>query len=237
MTQSLWVVIPAAGVGQRMQADCPKQYLPLAGQSILDRTIAIFLSHPAISGVAVGIGQDDAYWSESKWFHHADVHSFVGGKERSDTVLKGLDFLSNLTDATQDVLVHDAARPLLTHAALDRVIAHKSEQGALLAMPARDTVKLQLSESLSVDKTLDRNSIWLAQTPQKFPIDTLRQALLEAQRKGLAVTDECSAMEFMGYHPDFLMGESSNIKVTLPEDLLIAEALFSYLHSSTTKDS
>lgn len=238
MTLPLWVIIPAAGVGQRMQADGPKQYLSLAGQSILDRTIEIFVGHPLIAGVAVGISPEDTYWSESKWYEHTSVYTFFGGKERSDTVLKGLQFLSGfVSDKQQEVLVHDAARPLLTQKALEQIIHHDSDQGVLLAMPARDTVKRQSPVILSVDTpsvdiTLDRSSIWLAQTPQKFVSNRLLNALEKAQAEGAVITDECSAMEFAGWHPDLLMGESSNIKVTLPEDLLIAEALFSYLSNS-----
>ena len=238
MTPSLWVIIPAAGVGQRMQADCPKQYLSLAGQSILDRTIAIFMSHPLIAGVAVGISKEDSYWSESKWYQHSSVYSFSGGKERSDTVQKGLQWLLDKTGIKgQEVLVHDAARPLLTQSALSQIILHDSPQGALLAMPARDTVKLQQAGCQTVEKTLDRNLIWLAQTPQKFSLGQLLAALEKAKIDNVAITDECSAMELTGCHPDFLIGESSNIKVTLPEDLLIAEALFSYLlHSDLNED-
>jgi len=238
MTSPLWVIIPAAGVGQRMQADCPKQYLSLAEQSILDRTIEIFVEHPLIAGVAVGISPEDAYWSESKWYRHVSVHTFTGGKERSDTVFKGLQFLASIkSDQQQEVLIHDAARPLLTQKKLEQIICHESDQGVLLAMPARDTVKRQLPAALStstssVDITLDRSSIWLAQTPQKFVSSRLLDALEKAQTEGVVITDECSAMEFAGWHPDLLMGESSNIKVTLPEDLLIAEALFSYLKNS-----
>ncbi|NLQ18185.1 2-C-methyl-D-erythritol 4-phosphate cytidylyltransferase [Marinomonas sp. M1K-6] len=230
MTLPLWVIIPAAGVGQRMQASCPKQYLSLAGHTILDRTIDIFISHPLVAGVLVGISAEDAYWSDSKWCDHDSVHCFVGGKERSDTVQEGLRYLFNLTGIKQqDVLVHDAARPLLTHAALERIIHHHSEQGALLAVPSKDTVKRQQCGSAIVETTLDRNIIWLAQTPQRFPARALLDALEKAQAQGIAVTDECSAMEFMGWHPDLVVGENSNIKITLPEDVLIAEALFTYL--------
>ncbi|QUX94889.1 2-C-methyl-D-erythritol 4-phosphate cytidylyltransferase [Marinomonas sp. CT5] len=233
MMNPMWVIIPAAGVGQRMQANCPKQYLPLAGQTILDRTIAIFLSHPLVAGVLVGLGESDGYWSDSKWYEHPSVHRFVGGEERSDTVQKGLEYLlETLTEQQGDVLVHDAARPLLSQKALNRIINHSSEQGALLAMPAKDTVKLQVADQPVVDATLDRNAIWLAQTPQKFPAKALLDALEKAQEDGVTVTDECSAMEFVGWHPDLVVGESSNIKITLPEDLLIAEALFSYLSGS-----
>lgn len=236
MIKPLWVIIPAAGVGQRMQASCPKQYLPLAGQSILDRTIEIFISNPLIAGVLVGVGENDAYWPESKWQQHDLVHSFVGGKERSDTVQKGLRYLlETLEVRQQDVLVHDAARPLLSQTALNRIIHHISDQGALLAMPAKDTVKLQVADQPLVDATLDRSAIWLAQTPQRFPAQALLDALEQAQMQGIMVTDECSAMEFIGWHPDLIVGESSNIKITLPEDLLIAEALFSYILGSNSK--
>ena len=238
MIEPMWVIIPAAGVGQRMQANCPKQYLLLAGQTILDRTIEIFISHPLIAGVLIGVGEHDAYWPDSKWRQHDSIHSFVGGKERSDTVQKGLRYLLGaLGIQQQDVLVHDAARPLLSQAALNRIIHHHSDQGALLAMPAKDTVKLQVSDQPLVDATLDRNAIWLAQTPQKFPAQALLDALEQAQVQGVAVTDECSAMEFVGWHPDLVIGESSNIKITLPEDLLIAEALFSYLLGSNFSNS
>jgi|TARA_R110000744_G_scaffold41334_9_gene93617 2-C-methyl-D-erythritol 4-phosphate cytidylyltransferase len=234
MMPPLWVIIPAAGVGQRMQANCPKQYLLLAGQTILDRTINIFMSHPRIAGVIVGVSADDAYWSDSKWHKHDFVHTFVGGRERSDTVQKGLRYMMDITGIQQqDVLVHDAARPLLTYAALDRIIDHSSSQGAILAMPVKDTVKLQISGQVSVETTLDRSNIWLAQTPQKFPSQALLNALEKAHIEGVSVTDECSAMEFVGWHPDLVVGESSNIKVTLPEDLQIAEALFAYLSKTS----
>ncbi|MDB4837732.1 2-C-methyl-D-erythritol 4-phosphate cytidylyltransferase [Marinomonas sp.] len=233
MMAPLWVVIPAAGVGKRMLSACPKQYLNLVGQSVLDRTISIFLANPHIAGVVVGISQGDEYWPDSTYYSHHKVMVFEGGLERSDTVLNGLIYLqeSNL-DLEQDVLVHDAARPLLTQQALNRIIEHKSSQGALLAMPSRDTVKWQRSDVQEVEKTLDRNRIWLAQTPQKFSLGSLLVALEEANTKDIEITDECSAMEAAGFYPDLVVGESSNLKLTLPEDLLIAEALLSFLSTA-----
>ncbi|KZN12828.1 2-C-methyl-D-erythritol 4-phosphate cytidylyltransferase [Marinomonas sp. TW1] len=238
MSQAMWVIIPAAGVGQRMLSDCPKQYLSLAGETILDRTIEVFLTHPWIAGVVVGLGANDAYWPASKWFDNPRVRTYVGGAERCDTVQKGLQLLqqASLQDE-QHVLVHDAARPLLSQSALSRIIKHESSQGALLAMPSKDTVKQQEAVSSvepisKVKSTLDRRHIWLAQTPQKFPLGALLGALDQAQMDGKQVTDECSAMELQGWQPDLVMGENSNIKVTLPEDLIIAEALFSHLSNS-----
>ncbi|WP_133011903.1 2-C-methyl-D-erythritol 4-phosphate cytidylyltransferase [Marinomonas flavescens] len=230
MTEPHWIIIPAAGVGQRMKAGFPKQYLPLAGQSILDRTISIFVNHPMVAGILVGLGLNDAYWQESKWINHPQVSTYIGGETRSETVQLGLAFLNECHGIDQQsVLVHDAARPLLTQDALDRIIANVSKHGAILAIPARDTIKRQ-SPSGNVQNTLDRKDIWLAQTPQKFPAHDLLEALKKAHLHGVEITDECSAMEFIGWHPDLVVGESSNIKVTLPEDLLIAEALFSQLN-------
>ncbi|MEO9653713.1 2-C-methyl-D-erythritol 4-phosphate cytidylyltransferase [Marinomonas sp.] len=225
MSAPIWVIIPAAGVGQRMQAACPKQYLPLSGQTILDRTIGLFIDHPHIAGVAVGISENDAYWPDSQWFSHPQVIRFNGGDERSDTVLNGLALLLQ-TKGIQDqaVLVHDAARPLLSSSGLQRILCHQGEQGALLAMPAKDTVKQQNSAQC-VQTTLDRQYIWLAQTPQKFPANALHNALVKAKEQGLPVTDECSAMEMIGWQPALVEGESRNLKITLPEDLVMAEAL------------
>lgn len=237
MNPNLWVIIPAAGVGQRMQANCPKQYLQLAGDTILDRTIDIFLSNSNVAGILVGISNNDTYWRQSTWCQHDRVTFYTGGKERSDTVQQGLRYLMELTgDLEQDVLVHDAARPLLSQAALNRIIEHRSARGAILAMPAKETVKQQQVNIQQVETTLKREHIWLAQTPQKFPAQALLNALEKAHAQNVVVTDECSAMEWVGWHPDLVMGESRNIKVTLPEDLLIAEALFSYLLATPSKD-
>lgn len=232
MMQPLWVIIPAAGVGQRMKSSCPKQYLSLAGQTILDRTLAIFIKHPMIAGIAVGLGEHDGYWASSKWVNHPQVFTYFGGVERSDTVLKGLQFLQQTQQINeQSVLVHDAARPLLSQSALERIVLNDSAQGAILAMPVRDTVKQQKANG-KVQGTLDRDCIWLAQTPQKFPANSLLSALERVRLDGIAITDECSAMEFVGWQPDLVLGESCNIKVTFPEDLLIAEALVSHgIHS------
>lgn len=225
MSSPLWVIIPAAGVGKRMQAACPKQYLPLLGKTILDRTIGIFAAHPEVAGVAVGISEEDEYWPQSQWYSHPKVTRFMGGEERSDTVMNGLAYLlEHKAIQGQDVLVHDGARPLLSATGLERILAHSGEQGAILAMPAKDTVKQQ-NVAQQVQATLDRRHIWLAQTPQKFPAQALLEALQNAKHQGLSVTDECSAMELQGWQPTLVEGENRNLKITLPEDLLMAAAL------------
>ncbi|RDL42675.1 2-C-methyl-D-erythritol 4-phosphate cytidylyltransferase [Marinomonas piezotolerans] len=224
MTQ-YWVIIPAAGVGKRMQSAIPKQYLTLNQQTILDVTIARFLTHPSILGVAVGVSCDDEYWPLSEWATHPQVIRYDGGKQRADTVLNGLQVLQAVgIDGHTDVLVHDAARPLISHSAITRIVEHKGEFGALLAVPSKDTLKLANDSSCS-QGTVDRSVIWQAQTPQKFPLGALLEGLSTAMEEGLEITDESSAMEQLGWQPTLVEGESTNFKITVPSDLLVAEAL------------
>lgn len=225
MTQ-FWVIIPAAGVGKRMASAQPKQYLMLNGKTILDTTIEKFLEHPQITGIAVGVSPDDEYWQQSEWAGNPQVVRFDGGQERSETVLNGLQVLMAIgVSDDESVLVHDAARPLVTEAALTRIMAHTGDQGALLAIPCKDTLKL--AEEQRSTATVDRSVIWQAQTPQKFPLMALYQGLASALEEGVAITDESSAMELIGWQPDLVEGESSNLKITVPEDLVIAQALLS----------
>lgn len=225
MTQ-FWVIIPAAGVGKRMASAQPKQYLLLNGKTILDTTIEKFLEHPQIAGIAVGVSPDDEYWQHSEWAGNPQVVRFDGGAERSETVLNGLQVLMAIGIADDaSVLVHDAARPLISEAALTRIMAHTGEQGALLAIPCKDTLKL--AEEQRATATVDRSVIWQAQTPQKFPLMALYQGIANAMEEGIAITDESSAMELMGWQPDLIEGESHNLKITVPEDLIIAQALLS----------
>lgn len=230
MTQTYWVILPAAGVGARMQAKQPKQYLNLNGQYLIDQTIQRLLSHDQITNIAVGLSVNDAYWLDSIWANDKRVHRYTGGKERSDTVLNGLSFIMNRHEIKDEfVLVHDAARPLISKSEIDDLLANANPVGALLAIPAKDTIKQCQQDSeqnrAQVESTLDRQYIWQAQTPQKFKADALFKALCAAQIENRAITDESSALEFMGQKPDLVEGKASNFKVTLPIDLLIAQAL------------
>ena len=208
-----------------MQSAIPKQYLTLNQQTILDVTISRFLTHPSVQGVAVGIHPNDEYWPFSEWATHPQVIRYDGGQERSDTVLNGLQVLLAVgIEEGADILVHDAVRPLISHNAITRIMAHKGEFGALLAIPCKDTLKLS-NESNCSQGTVDRSAIWQAQTPQKFPLMALFEGLSSAFEDGVEVTDESSAMEFLGWHPALIEGETSNFKITVPSDLLMAEAL------------
>ncbi len=217
-----WVVIPAAGVGSRMRADRPKQYLPLGGRCIIEHTLDCFLDHPGLRGLVVSLADADPYWPGLACARDKRVQRAAGGRERCDSVLNGLQRLGELGAQDQDwVLVHDAARPNLTREDLDTLLAELGEDavGGLLGVPARDTLK-RVGANGRVLETVDRSVIWQAYTPQMFRLGLLRDALERALRSGVSVTDEASALEWAGFAPLMVEGRADNLKVTRPEDLL-----------------
>lgn len=220
-TPAFWAVIPAAGVGSRMRADRPKQYLTLAGRTILEHTLACFLNHPGLKGVVVSLAEDDPFWPELPCSREPRIHRAPGGSERADSVFNALMRLVELGAAEDDwVLVHDAARPNLARSDLDNLLAVLAEDpvGGLLAVPARDTLK-RAGPDGRVRETVDRSVIWQAYTPQMFRLAPLQRALAEARVAGVAVTDEASAMEWAGQAPRLVEGRADNLKITRPEDL------------------
>ena len=228
MSAPFWLVIPAAGVGARMQADRPKQYLEVAGRSIFEHTLDCFLDHPDLLGAVVCLAADDPYWPQLSAAHDARITRASGGRERADSVLSGLNQLLALGADPHDwVLVHDAARPNLAAEDLQRLLDVLAEDpvGGLLAVPARDTLK-RIDEQGRVSQTLDRSVIWQAYTPQMFRLGALQCALTQALQSAAAVTDEASAMEFVGLAPRLIEGRSDNLKVTRPEDLLYLKRLW-----------
>lgn len=225
---SFWAVIPAAGIGSRMRADKPKQYLQLAGKSILEHTLNCFLYHPCLRGVVVSLAEDDPFWPNLSCARDSRIHLASGGAERADSVLNALLRLGELGASEQDwVLVHDAARPNLAQSDLDLLLAELADDavGGLLAVPARDTLKRVGSDG-RVRETIDRSVIWQAYTPQMFRLGTLHRALAEALVSDVAVTDEASAIEWAGQSPRLVEGRADNLKVTRPEDLHYLERLW-----------
>ena len=221
-SQSVCAIVPAAGVGKRMGADCPKQYLHIAGKTILEHTLALLHSHPAIEHVFVAVGPNDEYFDDlsiatAPWLTRVD-----GGKERADSVLSAL----NSAKAYTWALVHDAARPCLTHQDLDALLEHRSdnaEGGAILAAPVRDTMKRSTTgTSPTVTTTVDRDQLWHALTPQLCRTDELTSALSEALSQQATVTDEASALEWADIPVRLIEGDASNLKITRPEDLGLA---------------
>lgn len=227
-TQRFAVVVPAAGVGKRMKANHPKQYLSLLGKPILEHTVECLLTHPAVDLVVVAVSPNDEYFSELEIANHPQVIRVAGGQERADSVLSGLNYLAtHHQQAYPWVLVHDAARPCLTHDDITQLIEQCTEakQGGILATPVRDTMKQACTDkngTTCIQQTIDRSLLWHALTPQMFPLQDLTSALSQALERGSNITDEASAMELNQQAPLLVQGRADNIKVTQPEDLALA---------------
>ncbi|ADJ29082.1 2-C-methyl-D-erythritol 4-phosphate cytidylyltransferase [Nitrosococcus watsonii] len=224
MSSSYWAVVPAAGVGKRMEADIPKQYLPLRGKTVIEHTLARLLQHPRIQAVVVAVSSEDRWWSGRLFQDNERIIRVAGGAERCHSVCNGLEALMSLAATKDWILVHDAARPCLRKEDIDRLIEtlHDHPVGGLLALPISDTVK-RADAGGTVLETVDRKGLWRAMTPQMFPLAKLYQSLREAIAAGVQVTDEASAMEWAGFSPRLIEGYSDNIKITHPQDLAQAE--------------
>lgn len=218
-----WAVIPAAGVGKRMKADRPKQYLQLGDKSVLEQTLSVFVKHPRIGGIVVIVTGGDPYWAELNVELPKPLFVAAGGAERCHSVLNGLELLQQHAEDSDWVLVHDAARPCLRQGDIDHLIAELEGDavGGILAVPVRDTMK-RTDDVGRIACTEDRNGMWHALTPQMFPLGTLREALQQALADGFEVTDEASALEHIGKAPKLVEGHADNIKITRPEDLALA---------------
>ncbi|MGZ8136856.1 MAG: 2-C-methyl-D-erythritol 4-phosphate cytidylyltransferase [Methylococcaceae bacterium] len=224
MTDSIkiWAVVPAAGVGKRMNADRPKQYLQLAGKTVLEQTLLRLLEADVFSAVSVAISEEDPYWPELDISRHEKIITAAGGKERADSVLSALKSIRNIASDNDWVLVHDAARPCVTAADIRHLIDSlmNDEVGGILALASHDTLKNV--EGRNIIGTLDRSHIWRALTPQMFRYGMLKTAL-QAAEGNPAITDEASALELQGLQPKIVEGRPDNIKITRPEDLALAQ--------------
>ncbi|MCU7552994.1 2-C-methyl-D-erythritol 4-phosphate cytidylyltransferase [Alteromonas sp. ASW11-19] len=218
---AIYAVIPAAGIGTRMQADRPKQYLTLAGKTILEHTLNALASHAAISEVIVALHPDDPYFTDLPVAGSPWLTTVTGGNERADSVLNALRALSDDSWA----LVHDAARPCLDHEDIDRLLTVTDRDdvaGGILATPVRDTMKRAHAGQATVAHTESRDDLWHALTPQLFPTGLLRQALTDGLAAGQPITDEASAMELAGFEVALIDANPANIKITRPADLPLA---------------
>ncbi len=227
-----WAVIPAAGVGARMQVDKPKQYLKIAGNTILEHTLTCFNQHPMIAGIVLILSDDDAYWPAVSTHLSKPLIIASGGKERCHSVLSGLQTLQDHADPDDWVLVHDAARPCLRQEDIDRLITELRDHpvGGLLALPVRDTLK-RSDATNTVSETVNRDLLWHALTPQMFRLGALQLALQNVIQQDLIVTDEAQAMEKMGQAARLIEGHPDNIKITRPLDLQLAEQYLHTIHS------
>ncbi|WP_145649142.1 2-C-methyl-D-erythritol 4-phosphate cytidylyltransferase [Pseudoduganella lurida] len=221
-TPQYFALIPAAGVGARMAAGCPKQYLPLLGRPMLGHTVDAFLRCRHIAHTYVVVSAGDAYIDDVLPAQTPGMTVLrCGGATRMESIRNGLRLIAADIDPQDRVLVHDAARPGLTPALIDTLIdaAGTDPAGGLLALPVVDTVKTTRGGSVA---TTPRDGLWLAQTPQMFPYALLLRALEEAPDPA-AITDDASAVEMLGFSPRLVEGHPRNLKVTLPGDVRIAE--------------
>lgn len=219
MSRKIIAIIPAAGIGTRMKAGMPKQYLTILGKTILEHTLSIMLNHWAISRIIVAVSKNDPYSPELSILSHEKIQLVKGGETRAESVLSALNAIN---EENAWALVHDAARPCLTETDLNKLLEINDEHGAILATPVTDTIK-RSDEIGTIITTEDRSQLWQAQTPQFFRADLLKNAIYNGLAKQQIITDESSAMELAGFRPHLVAGRRDNIKVTRPEDLALAE--------------
>lgn len=220
------VLIPAAGAGRRMETGTNKQYLELAGRPVLARTLQVFEQHPLIDSITIIVAAAEVDFCQQEIVasgRFSKVAAVVaGGAERQDSVYCGLQACGAADDDL--ILIHDGARPLVTAAMIDRVVAAVRQDGACLAaVPAKDTVKV-VRDGCVVD-TPDRETLWLAQTPQAFRYDLIRAAHDRAAAEGVRATDDAQLAEWAGARVRVVEGDYRNLKITTPEDLPVAERL------------
>lgn len=218
------IVIPAAGIGNRMEAAIPKQYLPLLGKPIISHSIQTFFACSRIASINLALSPADIFWRDLDLSASSRLQlHYTGGDTRAQTVLNTLLALKPQVNEDDWILVHDAARPGLTLALLDQLLdslAHDAV-GGLLALPLADTLKMS-NVDRRVKKTIPRDDLWQAQTPQMFRYHLLKDAL---ERFDGSPTDEAQAIEALGFEPKLVVGSLRNMKVTYPQDMQLMEVL------------
>lgn len=221
--KKIFGLLPAAGIGARMRADRPKQYLSLGSRTLLERSVHCLLADARILRVFVVVARDDALAATLPLPARCEI-VYAGGASRAETVRNGLRVVQAIAARQDWVLVHDAARPCLEPDELAALIdgGGGDEHGGLLALPISDTVKRE--HEGRVAQTVERAGLWRALTPQFFRVDILSQAL-ERVADAATVTDEAAAVEGLGLHPRLITGSPGNIKVTAAGDLVLAEAI------------
>ncbi len=216
-----FALLPAAGIGARMGASHPKQYLDIHGRPMIWHAIRAFERHPAIARIYVVLSAEDGWWGDYDWSAFSRLTVLrCGGASRAESVANGLRAIAGEVASEDWVLVHDAARPCLSRALLDKLLAEVSGDavGGILAAPVADTLKRE-GEGRRILATVARERLWGAQTPQMFRHGLLLHALDQA---GHMVTDEASALEYLGLAPRLVESDLTNLKVTWPRDLDVA---------------
>lgn len=216
------IVIPAAGIGNRMETAIPKQYLPISGKPMISYSIQTFFASPRIASIHLALSPEDYFWRNLELAANSRLQlHYTGGETRAQTVLNTLYAMKSQVDVDDWILVHDAARPGLTLALLDTLLdsLENDAVGGLLALPQADTLK-QSNADDRVKTTIPRDGLWQAQTPQMFRYRLLTNAL---ENFDGVPTDEAQAIEALGFEPKLVIGSLRNMKVTYPQDMALME--------------
>lgn len=224
MTASYSAIVPAAGTGKRFGSATPKQYLPLRGATVIEHSLRLLLSIERLEHIVVVVHADDLRWREFPVFSDPRIDIAIGGDERCHSVLNGLQHLQQRYGASEWALVHDVARPCCLRGDIEKLINQLEHHpvGGILAIAASDTIK-RVDAARQIEETVDRSWLWQAQTPQLFRMRLLLDALNHCIGMGMTVTDEAQAIEAIGWQAQVVEGARSNIKITRPEDLALAE--------------
>ena len=225
MRHKIWAVIPAAGSGSRFSKTELKQYQMIQGQTVLEHTVSR-LNDLLLSGYVLAISEDDSVAKTLNLAQPDKAHFCVGGAERVHSVLNALTYLSQFASTDDLVFVHDAARPCVTQDCLNDLVNTAIQQNcsAILAIPVRDTLKL-VEHKNNIEKTVSRDYLWQAQTPQISKLGILKHAIEKALQDGITITDEASALEYVGETVKVVQGRSDNIKITYSDDLELAKLI------------
>lgn len=224
-SHNLWAIIPAAGSGSRFSKTALKQYQQIQNKTVLEHTIARLNQLP-LTGYVLAIGENDDVAEHLPLAQREKAHFCHGGSERVNSVLNALTYLSEIANDEDWVFVHDAARPCVSLSSLQDLVctATDSDQAAILAIPVRDTLK-RVVNTQDIQTTVDRSSLWQAQTPQMAKLGMLKKAIEQALKDAAIITDEASALEHIGEKVVVVNGRSDNIKITYPEDLELAKLI------------
>ncbi|MGF2683199.1 2-C-methyl-D-erythritol 4-phosphate cytidylyltransferase [Acinetobacter johnsonii] len=225
LPHKFWAIIPAAGSGSRFSKTELKQYQMIGQKTVLEHTV-LRLNQLPLQGYVLAIGEQDDVAQTLPFDHFEKAHFCEGGAERVDSVLNALNYLSTIADIDDWVFVHDAARPCVTQDCLSKLVstAIQFNTGAILAIPVRDTLKRVVSAQ-DIQETVDRSQLWQAQTPQIAKLGVLKSAIEHALAANAVITDEASALEFVGQPVQVVQGRSDNIKITYPDDLELARLI------------
>lgn len=225
MRHKIWAVIPAAGSGSRFSKTELKQYQMIQGKTVLEHTVSRLNDLP-LSGYVLAISADDSVAKTLNLAQPDKAHFCVGGAERVHSVLNALTYLSQMASADDLVFVHDAARPCVSQDCLNDLVntAIQENCSAILAIPVRDTLKLVEQEN-NIKKTVSRDYLWQAQTPQISKLGILKDAIEKVLQDGITITDEASALEYVGETVKVVQGRSDNIKITYSDDLELAKLI------------